>query len=819
LRIGVPPGAAKACAKVNAIFDAEPRHLALQRRQDFRRRDLSMSMSHAAKGSLPTVFGLTLPKSRPKIAHRTQRPFGIFLAQQAGRHVLAFWCAHGIHIKEMRSRPHVITRRRFLTNTTAALAAAGVHPSLWARALREARMPEAAPPGVPLLIGVDYYPDQTPESLWEQDARKIAEVGFTNVRVAEFAWALMEPSEGKFDLAWLRRSVQMLQKHDIPVILGTPSAAPPPWLTAKYPDVLLVNDQGMTVQPGGRRFTCPTNQTYRRLSLTVATEMARAFADTPGIIGWQIDNEFILQRWGRCYCKYCRAGFQQWLRDKYGNLDKINREWGTSFWSQVYTEFSQIPVPLASNGDPNPGLALDYDRYQSFANASFLEEQLAMLRKTCPKHFVTTNNVGGLVDTIDLRDLYRNLDFVSHDNYPGFFQIIVPEPMPSEVVATSVALGHDFMRSVKGGKPFLVMEEQTGKAGQPFFSPQPYKGQIRLWTYQAIAHGAMGINYFRWDTANFGAEEYWHGMLAHDRSKSPGFDEIAQTVRELKKLGPDVLNASYPADVALCFDSESDWAVAIQPGHNKLSYLAGVTSWYAAISSAHAATDIINAEADLSRYKAVFAPLHYVLSEKQAVNIRTFVERGGVFVAGFRLGVKDESSQIVGTPLPGLLRDVMGATVKDYVPLYNEKVAVKFASPLTGADGGSGLWADVLQPSTASVIATYANGRYPGDPAITINTFGKGKAVYVGPDLDPASLTRVVAALLGNAGIKPLDLPKGVERTVRKSGSIQWVFLLNHTAAPQVVTLVGQHKDMLTNTAHTGKVTLAPYDVLVVQAP
>jgi beta-galactosidase len=230
-----------------------------------------------------------------------------------------------------------------------------------------------------------------------------------------------------------------------------------------------------------------------------------------------------------------------------------------------------------------------------------------------------------------------------------------------------------------------------------------------------------------------------------------------------------------------------------------------------------AAPNVVNAEGDLSRYKAVFAPLHYVLSEKQAANIRTFVEKGGLFVAGFRLGAKDESSQIVSAPLPGLLRDVMGATVKDYVPLYNEKVAVKFASPLTAPDGSSGLWSDVLQPSSASVLATYGNGRYPGDPAITINSFGKGKAVYIGPDLDPASLAHVLATLLGNIGIKPLDVPRGVERTVRQSGNTQWIFFLNHAAAPQAITVSGQHRDVLTGATRSGKITLAPYDVLVLQ--
>jgi beta-galactosidase len=708
----------------------------------------------------------------------------------------------------------VFTRRIFLANAGGFVAAAVASPALWSREVGDSGAP--AIPGVPLLLGVDYYPDQTPGSLWEEDARMMAELGITNVRVAEFAWSLMEPSESKFEFAWLRHAIDILQKHGIAVILGTPSAAPPPWLTAKYPEVLMVNDEGMTISPGGRRFTCPTNKAYRRLSLAIASEMARAFTDTPGVIGWQIDNEFTLQRWGRCYCKYCRAGFQDWLRNKYGSLDAINSKWGAAFWSQVYTDFGQIPVPLPSNGDPNPGLALDYDRYQSFANASFLEEQLVMLRKTCPRHFVTTNNVGAPLDTIDLHELYRNLDFVCHDNYPGFAQIF-SQGMPPEMLPTVIALGHDSMRCVKDGKPYLIMEEQSGKAGQRFFAPQPHKGQLRLWTYQAIAHGAMGVNYFRWDTATFGAEEYWHGLLNHDRSKSIGFDEIQQTIKELKTLGREMLESSYSADLALVFDLDSDWALQIQPGNNKLTYQSHLISWYASIAGAHTGIDIIRADADLSRYKAVFAPLQYVLSEKQAAGIRSFVDGGGLFVTSFRLGVKDGNSQIVRTPLPGLLRDVMGVTVKDYVPIYSEKIGVKFSSQLAGPDAECELWADLLQPASASVLATYT-GPYAGEAAITVNSFGKGKAIYLGADLDPASLARVLGTLLGTAGIKsPFGVPRGVEITVRTSGDRRWIFLLNHTQESQEVGLPGRFADLLTGTAHAEKASLRPYDVLVLK--
>ncbi len=710
-----------------------------------------------------------------------------------------------------------VNRREFIGGSVALLGALGIQSPIWAQAAASSVQGQ-------LLFGVDYYPDQTPEDLWEEDARMMENVGFNNVRIAEFAWALMEPSEGKFDFAWLRRAIETLHKHNLSVILGTPSAAPPPWLSASYPEIVEVNAQGQRLHPGGRRFTCPTNQTYRQLSLKIAQEMAGTFAATPGVVGWQIDNELTLGSSPRCYCGFCQSGFQSWLRSKYGSLDNLNRTWGTAFWSQIYTDFDQIPVPLPSGADPNPGLALDYDRYQSFANASFLEEQLDALRKLCPKHFVTTNNVGLPLDTIDMRSLYRSLDFVAFDNYPGFFEMFLRQqgktgPLISEVIPTAVALGHDFARSIKGGKPFMIMEEQSGKAGQPTFSPQPEKGQVRLWTYQAVAHGANGVNYFRWDTATFGAEEYWHGMLNHDRSKSPAFEEIRQTVRELKALGPELLNSQYAAEAALIFDYDCSWALKIQPGHYALSYADQITSWYGAMSPGHTGIDVIAPGEDLSPYKIVFAPVVYVLSEAQANRIRSFVENGGVFVTNFRLGAKKESSQMVRTPLPGLLRDVMGVTVEDYVPIYSGKQGVKFSSSLSGPDGDCGLWADILQPSGAEVLGTYMSGSYAGRPAVTVNSFGKGKAVYIGADLTSPSLSRVLQTLAVSAGVKqPSEVPAGVEMTVRKSGGQRWILLLNHTSELRTVSIPGSFQDLLTGDLVSQKIDLNAYAVRVLHA-
>ena len=714
-----------------------------------------------------------------------------------------------------------INRRQWLLRAAAGIASWSVLPG--SRVSASAHAQGAASPHLPLLFGVDYYPDQTPEALWQQDASEMAAMGITNVRIAEFAWGLLEPEEGKFDFSWLHRAVDLLHSHGIAVILGTPSAAAPPWLTQKYPEVLMVNDHGMTLNPGTRRFTCPTNKTYRRLSLAISTEMARTFAPTPGVVGWQIDNELTLGESARCYCRFCRQGFQEWLQGRYGTLHSLNETWGTVFWSQTYSSFEQIPTPLPSGAPPNPGLALDYDRYQSHANVTFLEEQLTMLRKLCPTHFVTTNNVS-LVDTINFRDLYRNLDFFSGDNYPGFFATVMSDSDSGmsgtpETLAPLISFSHDYSRSIKDGKPFLIMEEQTGKAGQPTFSPQPEPGQLRLWSFQAIAHGAMGINYFRWDTADFGAEEYWHGLLNHDRSHSPGFEEVRRTIREMKSLGPDLLNAPYVADVALCVDPNSGWAFTIQPGQPKLkSYLTHIVPWYGSIAAAHAGVDIVDATNDLSPYKILFGPSMYVVSRQQAERIRDFVRKGGTFIAGFRLGVKDEHSRIVETPLPGLLRDVMGVTVGDYQPIYSEKQGVQFARLLAGPDADCHIWADILNPGQAEVLATYTGGAYVGKAAITSHPFGNGKAIYVGAHLEPAELARVLLTLMAANGVKSsFEVPAGVEVTTRRSNQRTIIYVLNHTGAPQIVNGAGNGKDLLADSNYSGTVRLDPYGVRVLQ--
>jgi beta-galactosidase len=279
------------------------------------------------------------------------------------------------------------------------------------------------------------------------------------------------------------------------------------------------------------------------------------------------------------------------------------------------------------------------------------------------------------------------------------------------------------------------------------------------------------------------------------------------------------LNSKYVAEAALVFDYDCSWAVTIQPGHFSLSYMPQVQSWYGAISPSHSGIDIVGPLSDLAPYKIVFAPLQYVVSEAQAAKVRTFVQGGGVFVTGFRLGAKTDTSQMVRTSLPGLLRDVMGVTVEDYVPIYSAKQGVKFSGPLAGPDATCGLWADILQPSGADVLGTYTSGAHAGKAAVTANKFGKGKAIYVGADLDVASLSRVLPSLAGSAGVQqPLDVPRGVELTVRTAGGKQWIFLLNHTPDAQTVGISKNFTDVLTMETLNGKATLEAYGVRILRA-
>jgi beta-galactosidase len=661
-------------------------------------------------------------------------------------------------------------------------------------------------------FGVDYYPEQWPEARWPTDAQLMAEAGFNIVRLAEFAWSRLEPQPGVFDFDWLDRAIAVLAGRGIRVILGTPTASPPPWLMQSHPDLFRMNEQGHRLTFGNRREYCPNHPLYHDSTRAIVSAMAEHYAQHPWVVGWQIDNEF----GDRCYCPICRSAFQNWLQRRYATLDALNAAWGTSFWSHVYTEWSQIPVPLATGGSPNPGLALDFARFASDTYVAYQQLQINILRSRTSGQFITHNLMGFGYDKINYYDLSLTLDLVSWDNYPRTQWSLVADVEPSGpalAAATMYGLKH---------QPFWVMEQQAGPGGWELVSVMPRPGELRLWTYQQIAHGANGILYFRWRTARFGTEQYWHGLLEHDARPGRRYREIARLGAELRRVGDRIERTQVTAKVAMLLSYDSRFAFQIQPNNPGYSYPAHFQAIYRAFHTRNVAVDVVAPTDDLSSYRLVLAPPLYVLPAAVVANLESYVRGGGTLVCFFRSGVKDAANAVVDQPLPGLLAELCGVQVADYDSLpAGAANGLQWVRPeLADAPQGTSLaWADILTPGSAEVVARYTADYYAGQPAITRNRYGTGSAIYVGALGDAATHGTLVDWLIAETEVQPpLAAPAGVEVTVRHHASRRLLFILNHTAVPQEVMLDQPYYNLLGEPVRLeGALTVAPRDVLILE--
>ena len=656
-------------------------------------------------------------------------------------------------------------------------------------------------------FGADYYPEYWPEERWPIDARLMAEAGFNVVRLTEFAWVRMEPGPGRYNFDWLDRVLDILSARGIKAVLGTPTASPPPWLMTRHPEVFRVRQDGLQVTFGNRREYCPNHTVYHDYSRRIVTQMAEHYGSHPAVVGWQIDNEF----GDRCYCPACHSAFQGWLRGRYGLLEELNRRWGTLFWSHVYTDWGQIPVPLATGGSPNPGLALDFYRFMSDSYVAYQQMQVDALRPRCPGQFITHNFMGFGYEGLDYYDLARTLDLVAWDNYPrtqwGMTEAVDPSP---------VALAHDTMRGLKR-QNFWIMEQEAGPSGWELVSVPPRPGELRLWAYQSIAHGADAIVFFRWRTARHGTEQYWHGLLDHDGTPGRRYQEIKRMGAEIKRIGEMISGATIKPAVAMLQSYDSRFAFQIQQNNPQFSYYEQFHRMYRALHRRNVPVDVLSAGDDLSTYKLVIAPALHVVSGSVAANLKHFVENGGILVVTPRSGVKDESNAVVDQRLPGLLAEICGVEVREYDSLAADMSnAVKLSSEKGEVEVPVGIWCDVLKPNGAEVVGRYMQDYYAGEPAVTLNRFGKGQAVYVGAFGDAPLYDTLSGWLLDLVKVQPLlAVPEGVEVTERWQGDQRLLFVLNHSRQAQMVSLPGHYTNLLDGAALEGAVSLAAGEVWV----
>lgn len=659
-------------------------------------------------------------------------------------------------------------------------------------------------------FGVCYYPEHWPESRWAEDARLMREAGLEIVRIGEFAWAKMEPEDGRFDWAWLDKAIDTLASAGLKVILGTPTATPPAWLSRTHPDILRVDSSGRRRNHGTRRHYCPNAPTYRRYSRRIVQAMSSRYSQHPHIIGWQIDNEFGGGKTARCYCDHCAAAFRQWLQAKYGDITTLNEAWGTIFWSQSYNSFDQINPPNDEVNYKNPSHLLDYYRFSSDSVVSYQQEQVDILRQANPQQFIT-HNFMGLYRDLDQFDLAKTLDFATWDNYPTgnpdrWRQLLYPpdadwsrnDPVYAYDVGDPLITGmaHALTYALKE-RPFWIMEQQCGQINWGNVNPWVRSGTPRLWAWHAIGEGADGIVYFRWRATLLSHEQYHSGLLRHDASMDVGyFDQrlLAQEREMLAALTAQPLTT----DVAILFDFDDLWALQMNTHRQDFDYLRHLFVFYAALRRLGIAVRLVSRQADLSPYKLVIAPSLHLADEAIAQKLTDYTAQGGTLLLGVRSGFKGLDNRVTDQPLPGVLHHLAGAVVTSWRSLPAE-VVMPFFSKVPGLAGAAGYWVETLAADTAVSLAAFADG---SGAALTENEVGNGRCLTLGFYPTPAQAQALLVHLAQKLDIAYIpNLPPGLLACRR--GNL--VLLLNFTdnmltavVDGQTVTVNGRDVALLT---------------------
>ena len=653
----------------------------------------------------------------------------------------------------------------------------------------------------PILLGAAWYPEQWPESQWDKDLTLMEAAHITVVRVGEFAWSTMEPSEGNYQFEWLDHAIALAAKHDMCVVLGTPTAAPPAWLTTKYPETLRWNEYDRRDEHGNRQQFSFTDPKYRQFAHAIAEQMAIHYGHNPNVVGWQLDNEYA----NDSFDPEAKAQFHEFLKKKYGTIANLNQKWATAYWSETYNNFDQIPVKPKNE---NPALLLDWRHFVSEVWKSYSLNQIDVIRPLSdPRQFITTNTMGWF-DNFDEYVVHSVLDIAAWDDYVG-----APVYDPFDNGAR-----HDLTRGYKQ-KNFWVMETEPAFVNwRPTNNPLE-KGQVRDMAWQAIGHGADAVEYWQW-RADLNGQEQYHGVLVGaDGNPVPVYDEAKQVGDEFDKAGAALAGTSPHAEVALINDYNSRWAIDFQRHSEKFDPVEELVAFYKPLSEVAQTVDIISPDASLDGYKFVEAPALNVLPKATTERLIAYVNQGGNLLLGPRSGMKDEFDALNTQLQPGPLRDLLGGHVEQFYALEND-VPV-------GGDLGSGtskIWAEQLSvqnPETKTIL-TYgpSNGWLDNQPAAITRKVGKGSITYVGAWLDGALLAKLTNQLVQQAGVQPKipNTPAGVEVCVRSRGTHSVAILINHTSTEQHVTLPNAATDLLAaGDPSVSSVDLPKYGVAVLQ--
>lgn len=690
------------------------------------------------------------------------------------------------------------------------------------------------------LFGSPHYPEHVDESYWQRDAERMAEAGFNTVRLGEFAWHILEPREGHFDFALFDRAIKVLGKQGIKTIFCTPTATPPRWLTATYPEVLRVDVNDRVASHGSRQHADTNSPVYRMHSRRITEALASHYRDNPDVIGWQTDNE-LNTTVSTSYSEATEREFRRYLRDRYQTIDALNFAWGGNFWASAYDNFDQIAAPRPHNpGFPSPGHVQDYHRFLAHATAAFQHDQVEILRRTNLDWFIF-HNLGRLED-IDFRGQFgEDLDFIGFDIYPMLYD----EMRRTGGHAATQALHLDVCRAYSGN--FIVPEQASGFGSQPGFSTMtPEPGEMRRMALSSVARGADGLMFFRWRPAHYGAEIYWMGIIDHDNVPRRRYQEVLDFAGDISRIKKDLLGTTVRMDVAIAgadFDNQEAYK----------TYPMGMPSPFEDAVHLHRycyskgiACGFIHPSDDLSRVKLLYVP-HWVMWKPEwNANVEAFVKAGGTVVIGAMTGTRDENNHIPTVLAPGRgLSELCGIRVEEF-----GRVAEPGADGLFGLQGTEfGLHNPAKRPPAGSSKRRYsfvlgnrehdaahlyelldldadveALGRWSnrfasGRAAITSRKVGAGHAVYMGTYLTDSLVEGLADQLFARAGVLPLvdGLPDNVEVTLREAEGRRLLFVLNTDERTVEIASLPKGADLLSGNAVNGCLSLGPHGSAVIR--
>lgn len=649
-----------------------------------------------------------------------------------------------------------------------------------------------------MWLGVDYYPEQWDTSLMEQDLDTIVELGCNVIRIAEFSWHLMEKQEGQYDFSFFDRVIEKAKERKLKVIMGTPTATIPAWLAKKHPDILSEFEGGKKRAFGGRHVYCFNSSHMYAYSEKIIRELVEHYKDEESIVAWQIDNEIGHEGSDVCYCENCQKAFQTYLSKKFaGDMDALNETYGTTFWSQEYNTFDEIPTPSETITTHNPALRQDWERFRSQSIVDFMAFQAKLIKEISPEAVVMHDFPGGgLGKHVDYSKVAKTLDQAAYNNYPvwgGQKEPIAPH---------EIAFALDYIRGLKG-ENFWITEAIMGAQGHDVTGFLPRPNQAKMWSYQSMAHGADSLMYFRYRGATKGAEQFCYGIIDADNVKRRKFYEVQSFFHDIIKYR-EAMEAPVKNEAAIVYDYDSLASFRIQRQSILLDPAAEMQKFYKAFYDQNVGVDVIPEDREFSSYKVVILPQMIITKPEMEEKVEAFVKNGGTVIVTYRHAVKDADNNVpFGETLPVHYNALAGLTVEETESLQDyDAFPVVGSGVFEGVEGTGGIFRDMIKVQDAEVLFRYADAFYQEFAAVTRKQTGKGTLYYVGCGLEEKITKLLMEQVMRDCHFQMVPSEEGLEIVTRGNEKQKVTMYINHNA--KEVTY--------------GDMTLAPFACKILEA-